>query len=99
MCHESAFGAKRNHRSGKGTVTLEDFKQAQAIFVSGRIRAQTSRMLTALQQAKLNGCKLVISIRCRSRQTRFKHPQDVVDCLAVELPWADRFLQVRLMAT
>src|SRR2546427_3012115 len=60
MCHESSGSALTEAIGvGKGTVTLEDFNLAQAIFVIGQNPGTNHpRMLTALQKAKRNGCKL-----------------------------------------
>jgi len=62
MCHESSGSALNETIGiGKGTVTLEDFDRAQAIFVIGQNPGTNHpRMLTALQRAKQNGCELVI---------------------------------------
>jgi molybdopterin-dependent oxidoreductase alpha subunit len=99
MCHESSGSAlSETIGVGKGTVTLEDFKQAQAIFVIGQNPGTNHpRMLTALQQAKLNGCKLVhINPLPEVGMTRFKHPQDVIGLLGSGTALADLFLQVRI---
>src|SRR5215510_7756898 len=61
MCHESSGTAlKETIGIGKGTVTLEDFDLAQAIFVIGQNPGTNHpRMLTALQRDKRNGCRIV----------------------------------------
>jgi molybdopterin-dependent oxidoreductase alpha subunit len=99
MCHESSGSALNETIGiGKGTVTLEDFDRAQAIFVIGQNPGTNHpRMLTALQRAKRNGCKLVhINPLPEVGMTRFKHPQDVVGLLGSGTPLADLFLQVRI---
>ncbi len=99
MCHESSGSALNETIGiGKGTVTLEDFDRAQAIFVIGQNPGTNHpRMLTALQRAKQNGCKLVhINPLPEVGMTRFKHPQDVVGLLGGGTPLADLFLQVRI---
>ena len=54
-------------------------------------------MLTALQKAKRNGCKIVhINPLPETGMTRFKHPQQIGDLLGKGTPLADLFLQVRI---
>lgn len=99
MCHESSGSAlSETVGVGKGTVTLEDFDLAQAIFVIGQNPGTNHpRMLTALQRAKQNGCKLVhINPLPEVGMTRFKHPQDVVGWFGNGTALADLFLQVRI---
>lgn len=99
MCHESSGSALgETIGAGKGTVTLEDFDLAQAIFVIGQNPGTNHpRMLTALQQAKRNGCKLVhINPLPEVGMTRFKHPQDVLAWAGGGTMLADLFLQVRI---
>lgn len=99
MCHESSGSAMGETLGvGKGTVTLEDFNLAQAIFVIGQNPGTNHpRMLTALQKAKRNGCKLVhINPLPEVGMTRFKHPQDVLGLLGKGTTLADLFLQVRI---
>src|ERR1700674_5136682 len=59
MCHESSGSALgETIGAGKGTVTLEDFNLARAIFVIGQNPGTNHpRMLTALQKAKREGCR------------------------------------------
>ena len=99
MCHESSGSALGETIGvGKGTVTLEDFDQAQAIFVIGQNPGTNHpRMLTALQKAKQNGCMLVhINPLPEVGMTRFKHPQDVLGWVGKGTALADLFLQVRI---
>src|SRR5436190_2583699 len=99
MCHESSGSAlSETIGIGKGTVTLDDFNVAQAIFVIGQNPGTNHpRMLTALQKAKKNGCKLVhINPLPEVGMTRFKHPQDVSGWFAGGTKLADLFLQVRI---
>jgi len=99
MCHESS-GTALNETIGvgKGTVTLEDFELAQAIFVIGQNPGTNHpRMLTALQKAKRNGCAIVhINPLPEAGMTRFKHPQELSGWLGKGTPLADLFLQVRI---
>jgi molybdopterin-dependent oxidoreductase alpha subunit len=99
MCHESSGSALNETIGvGKGTVTLEDFNLAGAIFVIGQNPGTNHpRMLTALEHAKRNGCKLVhINPLPEVGMTRFKHPQHVLGLLGSGTPLADLFLQVRI---
>lgn len=99
MCHESSGSALHETIGvGKGTVTLEDFDKAQAIFVIGQNPGSNHpRMLTALEQAKRKGCRLVhINPLPEAGMTRFKHPQDVLGLLGRGTELADLFLQVKI---
>jgi molybdopterin-dependent oxidoreductase alpha subunit len=99
MCHESSGSALGETIGvGKGTVTLEDFDKAEAIFVIGQNPGTNHpRMLTALEHAKRNGCKLVhINPLPEVGMTRFKHPQHVLGLLGSGTALADLFLQVRI---
>lgn len=99
MCHESSGSAlSETIGVGKGTVTLADFDRAQAIFVIGQNPGTNHpRMLSALEQAKRNGCKLVhINPLPEVGMTRFKHPQHVLGLLGGGTALADLFLQVRI---
>ena len=99
MCHESSGSAlSETIGVGKGTVSLEDFDLAEAIFVIGQNPGTNHpRMLTALQRAKRNECKLVhINPLPEIGMTRFKHPQDVAGWFGNGTTLADLFLQVRI---
>jgi molybdopterin-dependent oxidoreductase alpha subunit len=99
MCHESSGSALGEAIGvGKGTVTLDDFDHAQAIFVIGQNPGTNHpRMLTALQKAKRNGCKLVhVNPLPEVGMTRFKHPQEVLGWVGEGTTLADLFLQVRI---
>jgi molybdopterin-dependent oxidoreductase alpha subunit len=99
MCHESSGSAlSETIGVGKGTVTLEDFNLARAIFVIGQNPGTNHpRMLSALQKAKRNGCKLVhINPLPEVGMTQFKHPQEVFEWLGEGTTLADLFLQVRI---
>jgi molybdopterin-dependent oxidoreductase alpha subunit len=99
MCHESSgLALKEAIGSGKGTVTLEDFDRAQAIFVIGQNPGTNHpRMLTSLKQAKRKGCKLVhINPLPEAGMTRFKHPREVINLIGSGTELADLFLQVKI---
>lgn len=99
MCHESSGSALgETIGAGKGTVTLGDFNLATAIFVIGQNPGTNHpRMLSALEQAKKNGCKLVhINPLPEVGMTKFKHPQDILGLLRSGTALSDLFLQVRI---
>ena len=99
MCHESSGSAlSETIGIGKGTVHLDDFDNAQAIFVIGQNPGTNHpRMLTSLQRAKRNGCRIVhINPLPEAGMIRFKHPQDVIGMLGSGTALADLFLQVRI---
>ena len=99
MCHESSGTAlSETIGVGKGTVSLDDFDLAQAIFVIGQNPGTNHpRMLTALERAKSNGCKLVhINPLPEAGMTRFKHPQSPGSWIGSGTALADLFLQVRI---
>jgi molybdopterin-dependent oxidoreductase alpha subunit len=100
MCHESSGTALTETIGiGKGTVTLEDFNKAQAIFIIGQNPGTNHpRMLTALQAAKRNGCTIVhINPLPETGLERFKHPQEVFGSVfGSGTRLADLFLQVRI---
>ncbi|HST52014.1 MAG TPA: FdhF/YdeP family oxidoreductase [Pyrinomonadaceae bacterium] len=99
MCHESSGRALTETIGvGKGTVTLEDFRLAEAIFVVGQNPGTNHpRMLTALQAAKKRGCRIVhINPLPETGLRRFKHPQHPLDLLGAGTQLSDLFLQVRV---
>lgn len=99
MCHESSgLGLKETIGIGKGTVKLEDFKKADAIFVIGQNPGTNHpRMLSALQEAARNGCKIVsINPLAETGLMRFAHPQEPLGLLGKGTPIACMFLPVRI---
>jgi molybdopterin-dependent oxidoreductase alpha subunit len=79
MCHESSGSALTPTIGiGKGCVTLDDFDQADAIFVIGQNPGTNHpRMLSALQSAKRRGAKIVsINPLPEVGTEHFKNPQD-----------------------
>ena len=80
MCHESSGTALSEVIGvGKGCVKLEDFTQADAIFIIGQNPGTNHpRMLDSLQQAKEAGAKIVsINPMPEVGNFRFKNPQDL----------------------
>ena len=77
MCHESSGAAlKETIGIGKGTVTLDDFLKADAIFVVGQNPGTNHpRMLTSLELAKKNGAKIIsVNPLPEVGNFRFKNP-------------------------
>jgi molybdopterin-dependent oxidoreductase alpha subunit len=80
MCHESSgVGLNETIGIGKGTVTLEDFDQAELIVVIGQNPGTNHpRMLSALERAVKRGCRIVsINPLPEVGLARFKQPQDL----------------------
>ncbi|MCA1636523.1 MAG: FdhF/YdeP family oxidoreductase [Acidobacteria bacterium] len=99
MCHESSGSAlTATIGVGKGTVTLDDFQLADAVFVIGQNPGTNHpRMLTALQASKKRGCRIVhVNPLPEAGLMRFKHPQSPSDMLGRGTELADLFLQVRI---
>ena len=99
MCHESSGTALMETVGvGKGTVTLEDFDQAQAIFIAGQNPGTNHpRMLSTLQRAKRNGATIVgINPLAEPGLRRFKQPQEVLGLLGRGTEIADFLLRVRV---
>ncbi|ACB77420.1 FdhF/YdeP family oxidoreductase [Opitutus terrae] len=81
MCHESTSVALPPMLGiGKGCVRLSDFEKADAIFIIGQNPGTNHpRMLTALQQAKARGCRVVsVNPLPEVGTERFKNPQDLL---------------------
>ena len=84
MCHESSgVGMGESIGTGKGTVSLEDFEKADAIFIFGQNPGTNHpRMLTELQHASKRGAKIVsFNPLMESGLLAFTHPQHPVDML------------------
>src|SRR5262245_21263655 len=99
MCHESSgYGLSRSIGVGKGTVGLDDFALADAIFVIGQNPGTNHpRMLTTLAAARRRGCRIVAVNPLRERGlVRFAHPQEPSAWLGGSQEIADLYLQVRL---
>jgi molybdopterin-dependent oxidoreductase alpha subunit len=99
MCHESSGeGLRDTIGVGKGTVTLDDFAHADAIFILGQNPGTNHpRMLPALQAAARRGCKIVaINPLPEAGLLAFRHPQEVSGLLGVSTPLSSLFLPVRI---
>jgi molybdopterin-dependent oxidoreductase alpha subunit len=85
MCHEPS-GVAMNEQigSGKGSVTLDDFELADAIFVFGQNPGTNHpRMLGELRRAAKRGCRIVVFNPLRERGLeRFTDPQSPAEMLS-----------------
>ena len=99
LCHESSgVGLGDSIGVGKGTVSLEDFALADAIFVIGQNPGTNHpRMLSALEAAARRGCHIISVNPLHERALdRFAHPQDVRGLLTGGTAIAELFLPVRI---
>jgi len=99
MCHESSgLALNETIGVGKGTVSLDDIHEAQAIFVIGQNPGTNHpRMLSALQKAVRNGCEIVaINPLREAGLLSFSHPQEIRGLLGGKTALAKQFLQVRI---
>ncbi len=84
MCHESSGVALTESIGiGKGTVQLEDFEEADLIFVIGQNPGTNHpRMLSVLQQAARRGCQIVTFNPILERGLeKFIHPQEALQMM------------------
>jgi formate dehydrogenase major subunit len=86
MCHEpTSVGLPESIGIGKGTVILDDFAQADAIFVIGQNPGTNSpRMMTELRNASRRGAPIVVLNPLRERALeRFAAPQNPVEMITL----------------
>jgi molybdopterin-dependent oxidoreductase alpha subunit len=98
MCHESSGDAlMETLGTGKGNVSLDDIYHADLIFVVGQNPGTNHpRMLTALEQTKRNGGRIVaVNPLPEAGLMRFKNPQKARGVLGHGTPIADQFLHIR----
>ncbi|MEQ9947807.1 FdhF/YdeP family oxidoreductase [Pectobacterium aroidearum] len=84
MCHEaSGIGLKQSVGVGKGTIRLDDFEHADAIFVFGQNPGTNHpRMLHSLRHAADRGAHIVSFNTLRERGLeRFANPQNPLELL------------------
>jgi molybdopterin-dependent oxidoreductase alpha subunit len=82
MCHEAtSVGLPQSIGVGKGTVLLEDFEHADAIFIFGQNPGTNSpRMMSDLHAASRRGAKIVSFNPFRERALeRFASPQNPIE--------------------
>ncbi|MEC9315411.1 MAG: FdhF/YdeP family oxidoreductase, partial [Pseudomonadota bacterium] len=87
MCHEaSGIGMSESLGVGKGTVTFEDFAEADAIFVIGQNPGTNHpRMLEPLREAVQRGAQVICFNPLKERGLeRFQHPQNPLEMLTNE---------------
>jgi molybdopterin-dependent oxidoreductase alpha subunit len=84
LCHEaSGVALTEQIGSGKGSVLLDDFEQAEAIFIFGQNPGTNHpRMLGELRAAAKRGCRILVFNPLRERGLeRFANPQSPKDML------------------
>jgi molybdopterin-dependent oxidoreductase alpha subunit len=99
MCHESSgVGLTETIGVGKGTVSLHDLENSEAIFIFGQNPGSNHpRMLTSLQAAKRQGAKIVaINPLDEAGLKRFKNPQEVEGLIGAGTALRDLYLPVKI---
>jgi molybdopterin-dependent oxidoreductase alpha subunit len=99
MCHESSGVALNESLGiGKGSVTLEDFYEAEVIIILGQNPGTNHpRMLSALQKAKQNGCTIIsVNPLRETGLVGFNNPQKLNGVLGIKSQLTDIFLQVKI---
>jgi len=100
MCHEpTSVGLPQSIGVGKGTVLLEDFDLADAIFIFGQNPGTNSpRMMTSLRDASRRGTAIISFNPFRERALeRFQAPQVPIEMVTLtSTPISSRLLQVRV---
>ena len=100
MCHEaSGYALIESIGIGKGTVKLEDFHKADAIFIFGQNPGTNHpRMLGELRSAAKRGCKIVSINPLKERGLeKFAFPQSPVEMLTGgSTPISSLYLQPKI---
>lgn len=100
MCHEpTSRGLPHSIGIGKGTVVLDDFEHAQAIFIIGQNTGTNSpRMMTNLVEARKRGVPIVAVNPMPERALiRFTEPQDPVQMATFgSTPIASEFVHIAI---
>src|SRR5690606_31046908 len=84
MCHEAtSYGLTDTIGVGKGTVSLDDFELADAIFIFGQNPGTNHpRMLSTLRAASRRGANIISINPLKERGLqRFQDPQDKLEML------------------
>lgn len=99
LCHESSGVAlKRSIGIGKGTVQIDDFLEAELIFLIGHNPATNHpRMLSTLRDAREKGAKIVvINPLIEPGLKKFRHPQKINDMVGAAKEIATHYFQVNV---
>ena len=99
LCHEPSGLAMTDQIGvGKGTVTLADFEQAEAIFVFGQNPGTNHpRMLGELRSAARRGCRIVVFNPLRERGLeRFADPKDPRELMGGSTAIASHYYPLRI---
>lgn len=99
MCHESSGVALNESLGiGKGSVTLEDFYEAEVIMILGQNPGTNHpRMLTALQKAKAKGAKIIsMNPLPETGLVGFNNPQQMMGMLGFGVELTDLFIPVKI---
>lgn len=99
MCHESSgVGLGETIGVGKGTVSLDDLENAEAIFIFGQNPGSNHpRMLTSLQAAKRQGARIVsVNPLDETGLKRFKNPQEAEGVIGKGTALRDLYLPVKV---
>ena len=100
MCHEAtSVGLPDSLGVGKGTVLLDDFDHADAIFIFGQNPGTNSpRMMTSLRNASHRGARIISFNPFRERSLeRFQAPQDPFEMATLSsTPISENLYQVRV---
>jgi formate dehydrogenase major subunit len=99
MCHESTGTAMlQTVGIGKSTVSYNDFLQADLIVIMGQNPGTNHpRMLTALQEAKKHGARIVaVNPLPEAGLIGYRDPQRVNGYIGKAMKIADQFVKVRL---
>lgn len=99
MCHESSGVALNESLGiGKGSVTLEDFYEAEVIIILGQNPGTNHpRMLSALQKAKMSGATIIsVNPLPETGLISFSNPQEFRGALGIKTKLTDIFLQVKI---
>ncbi|EON24486.1 oxidoreductase alpha (molybdopterin) subunit [Nocardioides sp. CF8] len=98
MCHESSGSALGETLGiGKGSVSLDDIYESDLIFVVGQNPGTNHpRMLSALEETKRNGGKIVaVNTLPEAGLIRFKNPQKARGVIGRGTTIADQFVLIR----